>query len=530
MSIRILAGGSGGSTNSGDTTTSVEEPGGGGDPSATPMHLNLHPSSPITRLQNALARGDGSTTLFTITGGYEPGFLDVFVNGVKQRITTHYTETDSDAGTFTFVQAPKTNDYVDVIWANTDYTGYCGMLVCGPSDITFPNTLARTTTFNPFSPRGAGPRVAITGLNNATDNIFAAYTSDIYQVSPSWTASSTGLPAPGDGSYGVYRIALDPFDSTIAYLVIENFNVGAGSYELWKNTSFFSGGTWAKIYDVSTHNTLTGEAATRIFIGGRYSSSNNSIGDIVTTIAGEGYIGFVAGDAVSPTGNLYWVKSIDRGVNYTSTALHASASESSVVWSQHSASRIYVFLRAGASTGVYKSTDGGTSFTIIAGTDFSSGGSGALYHPFGESSDTADMLIWHDGQAANTPKKSIDSGGTWADFANGTSFETIGLDGPWELTTIGGTGVGYGVASRGSTSKRLSTDGGTTWSTPASTTSNSNHIGLLRPSYIFGGGGTNSAEVYTSPDGATFTTRVGNLHSVAGANPDVNSIVPDWNS
>jgi hypothetical protein len=57
--------------------------------------------------------GDGSTTIFTVTGGYSANNLDVFVNGVKVRNGTDVTVTNGS--TFTFTLAPPNGSLIDVI-------------------------------------------------------------------------------------------------------------------------------------------------------------------------------------------------------------------------------------------------------------------------------------------------------------------------------------------------------------------------------------------------------------------------------
>ena len=61
--------------------------------------------------------GDGSTTIFTVTGGYSPNNLDVFVNGVKVRNGTDVTVTSGS--TFSFTVAPPNGALIDVVGSAT---------------------------------------------------------------------------------------------------------------------------------------------------------------------------------------------------------------------------------------------------------------------------------------------------------------------------------------------------------------------------------------------------------------------------
>jgi hypothetical protein len=56
---------------------------------------------------------DGSTVLFTLPFGYISGTLQVYLDGLIQRPTTDFVETDNVAGTFTMTSAPKTTDNLE---------------------------------------------------------------------------------------------------------------------------------------------------------------------------------------------------------------------------------------------------------------------------------------------------------------------------------------------------------------------------------------------------------------------------------
>ena len=61
---------------------------------------------PATSIKRQVVTASGITTNFTVTGGYTVGFIDVFLNGVKQRSGTDFTATD---GT-TVTMIPAIND------------------------------------------------------------------------------------------------------------------------------------------------------------------------------------------------------------------------------------------------------------------------------------------------------------------------------------------------------------------------------------------------------------------------------------
>ena len=70
---------------------------------------------------------NGSNTTFTTARAYIAGSLQVFINGVKQKRTTHFTETTPASGIFTMGDAPLTGDdimvnyhYVQSVYGNAD--------------------------------------------------------------------------------------------------------------------------------------------------------------------------------------------------------------------------------------------------------------------------------------------------------------------------------------------------------------------------------------------------------------------------
>lgn len=73
---------------------------------------------------------DGVNKLFTTSKTYTPGYLFVYLNGVRQEITTDYTETTST--TFTFVVAPTIGDIILVDYIVT--AGISGTV--GPAGAT----------------------------------------------------------------------------------------------------------------------------------------------------------------------------------------------------------------------------------------------------------------------------------------------------------------------------------------------------------------------------------------------------------
>lgn len=62
---------------------------------------------------------NGSTTAFTTSAAYISSSLEVFINGISQKRTTHFVETTPASGIFTMGDAPITGDIITVNYQTT---------------------------------------------------------------------------------------------------------------------------------------------------------------------------------------------------------------------------------------------------------------------------------------------------------------------------------------------------------------------------------------------------------------------------
>jgi hypothetical protein len=112
--IRLKAGGAD-YTLSGATITFVTAPPTGAvllaDYNVSSTSFSVGTNSTITDEVPA-GTVNGSTVIFTAARGYIAGSLEVFINGVKQARTTHFTETTPSTGVFTMSDAPLTGDNI----------------------------------------------------------------------------------------------------------------------------------------------------------------------------------------------------------------------------------------------------------------------------------------------------------------------------------------------------------------------------------------------------------------------------------
>jgi hypothetical protein len=88
----------------------------GNKPNQVPTNGDLGPHAfldrPFRKVQRQLATA--AQTAFTITGGYAPGYIDVYQNGVKL-YSTDFTETDRN--TITLASGAALDDEMEfIVW------------------------------------------------------------------------------------------------------------------------------------------------------------------------------------------------------------------------------------------------------------------------------------------------------------------------------------------------------------------------------------------------------------------------------
>ena len=294
----------------------------------SPSLAKLTIPCPMVHMQKSVGRGDAVTTGFLLGDNYEAGYLDIFVNGLKQRVTTHWTEGSADVGNFSFVQAPATNDYIDAIYAKQCD---CGLVPCA--------SVGNTTSVTPGLGTGPGKRVIIAGRTTSTPRF--GWTENIFAATPAWTSNTTGLPA---SSSIVKCLRLDPFNPTSsALMVLEHATQGA---EVYRNTAYRTGGSWTKIFS------YTDVASPSAFF----------INDIQYSIASPGRIyifwgasGVGFGTSCSHTHN--------NGTSWTNINIHSTqpvSDNGNMVVGQHNADKLWISNPDGSNPdSLFRSSDGG---------------------------------------------------------------------------------------------------------------------------------------------------------------------------
>jgi hypothetical protein len=102
---------------------------------------------------------DNSNTAFT-TGQYIGGSLEVYINGVKQQRTTHFTEVSPASGTFTMSDAPLTGSNIQVNYQTN-------LASTGAADTLDAFHASQTPTANQILPLDANVRFPASVLGGA---------------------------------------------------------------------------------------------------------------------------------------------------------------------------------------------------------------------------------------------------------------------------------------------------------------------------------------------------------------------------
>lgn len=491
MSILIKEGvGAGTNIWNGGDSSGVTGPGGGG-PGSIPPWMGLRLQCPLWKTKD-LGTTTGSS-VYTVSESYVSGYIVPKLNGISQD-TSRFTETDVDAGTFTFDVAPDSG------WSITvDYGVYCD------EELTY-LTPPQQGTGLPASGgsgdvgfgSGQGARVIVGGSSGG--NVRFAWTEDVYEASPTWTANITGFPAVNASAV----VRLDPFNSgTTAFAAVNNV--------IYKNTAYRTGGSWSSIY------TLPG---------------TGTFQDLQLTIAQPDLVYLLYVD--STIGDLWVDHSHDGGTTWFGAAALTGTNGSgdgSLLVGQHNASIVYVQSPGGA-TEFKKSSDGAHTFTNGADP-----GSEPWNMMQSYSGNASDLILYseHSGDIL----QSTDGGGTWTSLGDPglgqvaskrldhSGISPSNADIFWKVnatTPSLGTNLSSGATYTG-------------YALPGPTVPTPSVGAMLRDAVWFIGAaasGASVALVYTSVAGSfgTWTNRTGDLQSAifTGVNPVITSIIPDWST
>ena len=179
---------------------------------------------PATTIRRQVETASGITTDFTITNGYTAGFIDVFLNGVKQRSGTDFTA--SDGTTVTMVPYINNGDVLEF------------------------QIVENLTIASQNNPTGAGGTWAVDtiGINTTKSVGIGTTAKDGYSLFVQGNARVTGILTVGEGS-----ITLDPNAKKISG--VDEIIIGTGTTITSSGDAEYVGVVTAR--NVSIGNTFT---------------------------------------------------------------------------------------------------------------------------------------------------------------------------------------------------------------------------------------------------------------------------------
>jgi len=160
------------------------------------------PTGPIDSISitsNEVPTGlvNGSNVNYTTSAGYISGSLNVYINGVKQALTTHYSETTPSSGTFAMSDAPLTGDIITVSYQTASGA-------TGNADTVDNFHASATPTANTILPLDSSGKIPTGVVNNASLDTTAGELGGAWK---DWTPTLSGFSVdPTKSTYRYSRI------------------------------------------------------------------------------------------------------------------------------------------------------------------------------------------------------------------------------------------------------------------------------------------------------------------------------------
>lgn len=122
---------------------------------------------------------NSSNKVYTASQAYMPGTLEVYVNGLRQKGTTHFVETTPASGIFTMDEAPITGDIIDIRY-QTAVTG------AGNADTVDNYHANATPTANTLLPLDSNAKIPAAAIPTNTAWITPTYNSGWGDYGAGW--------------------------------------------------------------------------------------------------------------------------------------------------------------------------------------------------------------------------------------------------------------------------------------------------------------------------------------------------------
>jgi hypothetical protein len=435
-------------------------------------YLGPQPVPQATQHRQTVTANAGLTSI--TTSGYQPGYVDVYMNGVKLVNGTDYTATDG--ASITLASAANANDIIEII-ANVPFQ-LVGMTFTGTTTFNGPVNMPTWTTAG----RPSSPQIGTIGYNT-TIGALENYTSQ------GWLKVNVTIPAITGTNGTIYS----GVTSTITFTGL-NFGVTSAT------VTFTSGATTATATGTPTGGgtslAVSVPASIYALSAGASVTATITNGDNVTSAASSAFtvVGLPSGGTITTSGGNRIHTFLSSGTLTVPTNFSATAN--------------YLVVAGGGGAGTDVDVGGG------------GGGGGLLTGTVSLTSQTYSVVVGAGGSGGSGP----DSTGTGA----GTNGAQGGNSSAFGLTAIGG---GYGgTRSQAGGSGGSGGGGGDAGGLGGSGTSGQGYAGGNAPPINSnggwdegGGGGAGGAAVSYTPGPGLYVAMAGATFSAGGRGASISA-------
>jgi len=297
--------------------------------------------------------GDGSTTVYSVSGGYSSNNLDVYVNGVKVRNGTDVVITNGSS--FTFTVAPPNGALIDVVGSTTNpaYVNVDAQYTWSNTQ-TFSNTITFTQTIIGTANNASylGTVAAASYLTNT-----GTYTISGVHTHTANLVLSGGLSA--NGGYG-----------TTGQVLTSNGTTGSPYWSTVSGVNVAAQYAWTNVHTYSSN--------LQILSGGKLIV--NSGAQIIDSTGSQGSAGYVL--TSNGSSNVYWATAapgtnVSAQYAWTNTQSFSNTitfngsivSTNTISANGSTGTAGFVLTSAGASSNVYwAQVTGAPTMVVVSGT------------------------------------------------------------------------------------------------------------------------------------------------------------------
>ena len=349
---------------------------------------------PIASITRQVETSSGITTVFTITGGYTVGLIDVFLNGTKQVGGVDFTATNGSVVTMT----PFINDGDVVEFQKIDQLRIAGITSVTNATNAFTLNSQAASYYLDYDNFTNTPTIPTNNnqLTNGAGFITTSFTNTNQLTNGAGfiTGSSSGVELTGIVTSIVAGNNISISGST--GIVTINSSGGGGSSGIEIENNGTSVGTGITSINFSTNVTATAS------------------GGIATVTASGGGGDGISGITVREEGSVVGTSNSIRDINFVSNNLTASASG---IGATVTLSDTPTFTSTVVGSGVTINSSGINVTGVVTATSFSGSGigltglTGASAATYGDASNVAQIVVDANGRITSISEVTISGGG-----------------------------------------------------------------------------------------------------------------------